>query len=280
MNTVYIDAVALWSSQLGDWASAVPALRGEAVPEPAVPARPTPALLPANERRRAPDTVAVSMEVAARACADAGLAPGTVASVFASTHGDLAITDYMCATLAQAPDTLSPTKFHNSVHNAAAGYWSIATGCMAPYTAVSAWRHTFAAGLVETLAQVHAEHRPVLLAAYDVESRGPLATVVPSDGMLACALIVVPAPSERSIARLDWRVSQGEGAIKPEARSAAGRALRGNAMADCVALLELLASGRGGGLRYGLGPALVLELELAVDVLTAAPQGAVTTAST
>lgn len=240
MNTVYIDAVALWSSRLADWPSAAPALRGETVPEAAVPARPTPALLPANERRRAPDTVAVSMEVAARACADAGLAPGNVASVFASTHGDLAITDYMCATLAEAPDTLSPIKFHNSVHNAAAGYWSIATGCMAPYTAVSAWRHTFAAGLLETLAQVCAERRPVLLVAYDVESKGPLATVVPSEGMLACALAVVPAASERSIAR------------------------------DCVPLLEVLASARGGGLRYGLGPALVLELELAVDSPAAA----------
>ena len=40
--------------------------------------------------------------------------------MFTSTHGDLAITDYMCQTLATAPSEISPTKFHNSVHNAAA----------------------------------------------------------------------------------------------------------------------------------------------------------------
>ena len=58
--------------------------------------------------------------------------------MFASTYGDLAITDYMCSTLAKAPMTLSPTRFHNSVHNAAAGYWSIATACRQPYCALGA----------------------------------------------------------------------------------------------------------------------------------------------
>ena len=67
------------------------------------PARPSPQLLAPNERRRAPDTVAVALEVALAACTAAGRDPRTLPSVFASTHGDLAITDYMCATLAERP---------------------------------------------------------------------------------------------------------------------------------------------------------------------------------
>ena len=62
-----------------------------------------PALLAPTERRRAPDTVAVALEVAARAVRAAQRAPAELPSVFASTHGDLAISDYMCATLAQTP---------------------------------------------------------------------------------------------------------------------------------------------------------------------------------
>src|SRR5690606_29192269 len=121
------------------------------------PRKPSPQLLPANERRRAPDSVALALEVAQHACAAAGRDPAVLPSVFASTHGDLAITDYMCQTLAEAPAQVSPTRFHNSVHNAAAGYWTIGTGCHAPATALSAYRASFAQGLLEAVAQVQVE---------------------------------------------------------------------------------------------------------------------------
>ena len=65
-----------------------------------------------TERRRAPDSVAVALEVAARACEQAELDPTTLCSVFASTHGDLVVTDSVCETLAKTPLLTSPTKFH------------------------------------------------------------------------------------------------------------------------------------------------------------------------
>src|SRR3546814_8342283 len=75
--------------------------------------------------------------------------------------------DYMCATLTGEPRSISPTKFHNSVHNAAAGYWTIGSGCMHASTAVSAFDASFAQGLVEALAQLAEGAEAVLLAAYD-----------------------------------------------------------------------------------------------------------------
>ena len=54
-----------------------------------------------NERRRAPESVAVALEVALAACTASGRDPSTLPSVFASTHGDLAITDYVASTLAE-----------------------------------------------------------------------------------------------------------------------------------------------------------------------------------
>ncbi|MBK8284644.1 MAG: beta-ketoacyl synthase chain length factor [Ahniella sp.] len=78
-------------------------------------------MLAPTERRRAPDTVAVALYLAEAASMDASRAPTDMASVFASAYGDLAINDYMCETLATTPRMISPTKFHNSVHNAAAG---------------------------------------------------------------------------------------------------------------------------------------------------------------
>ena len=54
-----------------------------------------------------------------------------------------------------ASGSISPTRFHNSVHNAAAGYWGIATGATAAANALCAYDASFGAGLLEALTQVH-----------------------------------------------------------------------------------------------------------------------------
>jgi ABC-type amino acid transport system permease subunit len=131
---------------LPGWDAAREILAGRAPAPTARATRPSPELLPANERRRAPDSVAIALHAALSACRHAQREPGSLRSVFTSMHGDLAITDYMCATLANDPKLVSPTRFHNSVHNAAAGYWSIAAGSTRPYTALSAGSLSFAAG--------------------------------------------------------------------------------------------------------------------------------------
>src|SRR5690606_144763 len=151
-------------------------------------------LLAPNERRRAPPSVAVALDVALAACEDAGRDPAALSSVFASTHGDLAITDYMCATLADDPHAISPTKFHNSVHNAAAGYWTIGAGCLRPATALSAHRASFAQGLLEALVQLASGEDAVLLAAYDTAGTGPLGAVSQSRGLLGGALVLATGP--------------------------------------------------------------------------------------
>jgi hypothetical protein len=115
-----VEGIGFWCNGLPDWPAARAYAKGAGLPD-AAPARPSPQVLAPNERRRAPESVAVALEVALAACTDAQHDPATLASVFASTHGDLAITDYMCSTLVADPRALSPTRFHNSVHNAAAG---------------------------------------------------------------------------------------------------------------------------------------------------------------
>src|SRR5262249_47236573 len=127
---IAIEGAGIWAPTLPGWAASAAWLAGRgALPAPAT-ARPAPSVLPPPEPRRAPDSVLLALDVAAQACAMAAREPRELPNVFASAYGDIAINDYMCATLARAPGELSPTKFHNSVHNAAAGYWCIATGCM------------------------------------------------------------------------------------------------------------------------------------------------------
>jgi Beta-ketoacyl synthase, N-terminal domain len=214
--------------------------------------RPQPMLLPPNERRRAPDTVALAVEVAQAACANAGRDPALLPSVFASTYGDLAITDYMCGTLAQAPTRLSPTRFHNSVHNAAAGYWSIATGCRQPYCALGAGEYTFAAGLFAAALQVCADETDVLLVAYDIDARGPLAQITHSRGMLGVAL-VLGAPHEHNPSRLQLTLT---------AAAQAHGAPTANAMAACLPLIAALESRVEAVLSLPLGPDAALEVRV------------------
>jgi hypothetical protein len=238
--SVVVQGVAFWSSHLPGWDVARAVIRGSQPPPATSSPRPAPALLAPTERRRAPDSVAVALEVAQRACQAAGREPADLASVFASTHGDLAINDYMCSTLAATPTLISPIKFHNSVHNAAAGYWSIGTGSYASYTALSAFRYTFAAGLLEAATQVMCEQRAVLCVAFDVEAKGPLASVSPSRGLLGTALVLAPAGASGSH-RLSLQLD-GSGKLPVSAaHSAAAPLVADNALAPCLPLIEALA---------------------------------------
>jgi Beta-ketoacyl synthase, N-terminal domain len=260
-HTAYIEGVSVWSPVLPCWDDACRILRGDMMPPQASAKRPAPGLLPPNERRRAPDTVAISLEVASKACAHAGREPVNLPSVFSSTHGDLAVTDYMCETLAQAPALISPTKFHNSVHNAAAGYWAIATGCMRPYTALSASHYSFANGLLEALLQAQSSNEALLYVAYDIDARGPLAQVVESTGQLGCALVLNCGPSEHAKFVLRWKVENRTQMCNSGANTENTKLVAGNATSPALALLEPLALS-GGHSSCALGDKLCLELTM------------------
>jgi hypothetical protein len=127
---------------------------------------------------------------------------------------------------------------------------------------VSAWEHTFAAGLLESLVQAASDETPVLYVAYDVQASGPLASMAPSAGLLGAALVLGPDTGEGGIT-LRWRLEEHPraSAVQSPARHAA--LVEGNAMAACLPLFEVLASETPGTLRYAVGPQAVLELHLA-----------------
>ena len=89
----------------------------------------------------------------------------------------------------------SPTRFHNSVHNAPGGYWSIALRTHAPSTSLCAFEGSFAAGLVEGAAQAVAEHRNVLVVAYDLPYPSPLSSLWNVTMPFSVALLLAPAGS-------------------------------------------------------------------------------------
>lgn len=264
MNTLVarIEGIGFWAGGLPSWRAALEHVR-QGTP-PGEGGRPVPRLLAPNERRRAPPSVAVALDVALAACEDAARDPATLPSVFASTHGDLGITDYMCATLADDPRAISPTKFHNSVHNAAAGYWTIGAGCLRPATALSAHRASFAQGLLEALAQLACGDPAVLLVGYDTEGSGPLGNVARSRGLLGGALVLASGGDGRSGGEgisLRATLVEGEAPVRPGPLARLGA---DNAMAPMLPLFDALAV-RGDLALLHAGHGRSLRVELAHD---------------
>ncbi len=258
-----IGGIGWWSPGVDAWPRARALITGDQPwPEPA--GRPVPTVIPANERRRAPETVLLAAAAAEQAIADAGVDASELATVFASNFGDLGINDYLCATLASTPDELSPTRFHNSVHNAASGYWSIATGAQRPTTALSAHPWTFATGLLEAASQVVDTGEPVLLIAYDIASRGPLADIVDCRDPFAVALLLQPAanPAHTTFLRIELvsgQASESAPATVPElTRLAAANPIA----AGALPLLRVLAGGDQRSCSLPAGDALQLAVEV------------------
>lgn len=258
---VAIEGIGVWGPDLAGWEASLPSLRDEREPDLALSAKPSPPVLPPAERRRAPDTLLLAAQAAAEACAMAGRDPATLPCIFSSTQGDIAITDYMCATLANVPTELSPTKFHNSVHNAAVGYWSIATACREASTALSAWCDSFGTGLLEAALQAIDHDGPVLLAVYDSVAVGPLRDAIPHDAGFAVALVIAPLSTAPRIAQLALRRANG---ASPSADSPAwvDTLIRRNASASALPLLRALAAGRESALKLRAGPGLDLAIEV------------------
>ncbi len=255
-HRIVIEGIGFWASGLPNWEAAKAYQLDGLLPDGAA-RRPAPDLLPPNERRRAPDTVALAIEVAQVACSAAGCDPRVLSSVFASTHGELAITEHMCATLAGDPREISPTKFHNSVHNAAAGYWTIGTGCMAPATAISAYDASFAQGLIEAVAQLVVDESRVLLVGYDAGSPGPLAAVSRSEGLLGGALVLSRTLRAGAIS-IDVTLENGDA---PCEAGRLGKLMAANAMAPMLPLFALLADPTQSVCLLRSGPHQHLRLE-------------------
>lgn len=175
---------------LPDWAQGAALLHAGWVNTPTVV--PAPQRLPATERRRAGPVVKASIGVADQAVAAARLDAARLPTVFTSSTGEPSNCHLLCEALALPERLVSPTRFTNSVHNAAAGYWHIALQSRAPSTSLAAFDASFAAGLLEAAVQCAAQQTPVLLVACDVPYPEPLHSLRPLADSFAVALVLAP----------------------------------------------------------------------------------------
>ena len=199
----YVGGIGVLGPGLNDWPHAAVVLSGQQPYVAAPTVLPVPALLPPAERRRTGRVVKLALAVAQEATAGAALNPAQMTSVFSSSGGDGHICHEICQALALAPREVSPTRFSNSVHNVAAGYWSIATGSMRESNALCAFDASFVAGLLDAMTQIAVDRQTVLFVGYDTEYPPPLHAKRPIPDALGVAMVLTPERTASSVAGIE-----------------------------------------------------------------------------
>jgi hypothetical protein len=243
MLEVSVLGIGLLGPGLTDWATGAPMLAGAQPWHQAPTVIPPPSRLPPTERRRAGAIVKLAFAVAEQAIGGAAVDAASLASVFTSSSADTANCHALCEALAQPDRIVSPTRFTNSVHNAAAGYWHIAAASRAASTSVAAFDGSFGAGLLEAAAQVAATGRPVLLVAADLPYPQPLQAARPLTDAFGMALVLGVAGAAAPIARLGLGLVPGDAALTACTDAGLDALCRAIPAARGLPLLQSLARG-------------------------------------
>ncbi len=259
-----VAGVGAWGSYFENWLALRALLDGAPLPEDKLKG-PKPGIIPANERRRAPLPVRLAVESSWQATQDADVEPNTLTCVFVSGLGDTDLTDYMCKTLASEHKELSPTKFHNSVHNAPAGYWTISTGTMSAANSVAGYQESVSLTLLEAMIQCETEQKPMLLTFYDAPVAEILQPVLPNQETFAFSLVVFPESAEMNGTLLTAKVEQREQTNWPVLNSSCdylGKLYAENPAAKVLCLAESLSLPESEiAMPLSVGTALILSCE-------------------
>lgn len=151
--------------------------------------------IPGMQRRRLSPFAKVALHCALEA---SGEYQSNIPCVFSSRHGDLHRTTKLIENIALSQD-LSPTQFGLSVHNAAAGLFSIFTGNRAPLSAISGGQSSFMQGLLDCVAKLQANNLSKILYVYcDLSVPECYRPYVDDDTSLGIGLLIESSKNEEN----------------------------------------------------------------------------------
>lgn len=171
---MYIQSIGLAGSGFNNWEQAKMILNSEE----SFSIDPTDAykitILKPNEARRTSTTIKIALQTAEESLSNSSFQADQLFSVFVSSDGDPNILQSICQELATADKFVSPTQFHNSVHNAPAGYWSIGQQSMQGINSIACGDCSVAGALIEADSLLQAGEDAVLVVCFDLKSPTPL----------------------------------------------------------------------------------------------------------
>ena len=242
MIRVFLSGIGMRGPGLAGWVASQPVLRGELPYYPSDIGPLLPTILHERERRRTSMTVRLALAVAKEALDSSGVSANDLPAVFGSANGDGDTAVSLLKAVNERGGAVSPTQFHNSVHNASVGYWSIGTQTQAACTSIAAHDATFAATILKGAAQVQVERRSVLLAVFDCPYPAPFDAVRSMIAPFGVAFVLSPAAMANTLAELtmDWAAQPARAHSLTDPGLA--RLADGNPAARALPLLQAVAN--------------------------------------
>ncbi|MDR9499684.1 MAG: beta-ketoacyl synthase chain length factor [Hydrogenovibrio sp.] len=254
---LFLQAVGLQAPGLEGWENALPVLQG-VQPYQAEPlSRYSPQFLPANERRRTTDTIKLALRTAEDTSQHLSpKARSQLPAVFACVDGDTAVFAKMAQSTLTDEPMVSPIHFHNSVHNAPAGYWMIGQHNQKAASALSAGEHQLGNSLLETIGQLEEAEPHAMLILYDLPIDPIIENHQPEIVPFGAGLILSLQPGPSPLATLEIEITQGH-SYPPETDW-----FGANQAAQILPLLQALARQKAASFAYPLSPDLHLSVHL------------------
>ncbi|MBA5727927.1 beta-ketoacyl synthase chain length factor [Bombella mellum] len=250
---ISIKGIGCWGDGLHGWTETAAILRGDATHSPDSLKLPPPASLPANERRRASQIIRLAVLCAEEACQQGGFQAVNLPAVFASSNGDGFIMNRILDSLSTPDGAVSPSLFHNSVHNAPAGYWMIGHKSHQPAVSLGLHDETLAASLLKAAAEAHVEASPVLFCLYDAPMPGSLGSARHTEHSFGCAFILTPGHESGIRLALSLKEGPCETDLPPSLPEGVTGIARHNPAGQVLPLLQAIArrQDRSFSLPYG-----------------------------
>ena len=241
MNEIYIHGIGLIAPGMSTWMEGAAILRGDSLYEKTELPAFAPHSLRPNERRRTTALIKLALQVAEQAIDHSNIAAEQTCAVFSSSEGDIDIVDKICSALTEPDRPVSPTHFHNSVHNAPAGYWAIATGCQFASISMSAGAGSFVGGLLEAAGINAEENTAALLVSYDLPPPEILKPFIAISEPFGSAMVISQEAKAGSLAKLQLQLTLAD--EESTLKDSALEALRlSNPAARALPLLKAIAS--------------------------------------
>jgi hypothetical protein len=232
VRPAYVRGVGLWTP---GYPSPLAWCSGEADPEAT---KPSASLLEGPLRRRATPLTRMGIEVLQQVAAIGKADLATIPSVWATAHGEHSAAIALLGMMQRGEGKLSPTKFHNSVHNTASGYASISSGNCAPSTTLTGGAELVASAFIEAACMLDEFDRDIAMVLADEPLLPPFDRADASTA-LAIALLLSPRADGAFAMLSDVR----RDAVAPVKHHALFGSLHVSAG---LPLIERIVEGRGG----------------------------------
>lgn len=220
--------------------------------------KPSPESIPARARRRYSPQTLLAIQAAEN------IAPALAqdaAWVFGSAYGEGETLQLILEALRGPTMAIRPTRFQNSVHNAASGQWTIAQSIKTAATSICGADHTAGSCLLKALLQVQLEQRPVGVVLFDAPLPAPLDTSHRLTCPAGAGLALSSRQSPQSFASIAFSLAQ-RAETAPRTRYAQAALATLNPVFSILPLFEKLAESNAGDVTLGLNGGMNLNLEV------------------